>query len=137
MQPFLETAEELAAETRYDGGMLVFAWLGIFLPSGDDEGEHQDSEAEAPHCSRPAWSFLREISRPRAHEAHQGGSTGAGFGTQLLSRRAKRLGKLSTLAQGAMLSTPDQLDRLSRRSDAARTDCGAARKKASRGPGQQ
>ena len=124
MQPFLETAEELAAETRYDGGMLVFAWLGIFLPSGDDEGEHQDSEAEAPHCSRPAWSFLREISRPRAHEAHQGGSTGAGFGTQLPCGREERRKYLKTLAQDAMLSAPDKLDRLSRRSDAARNNCG-------------
>ena len=23
------------------------------------EAEHQGAEAEAPHCSRPAWSFLR------------------------------------------------------------------------------
>ena len=54
------------------------------------------------------------------HAHRQGGSAGADFGTQLLGGRAKRLGKLSTLAQDAMLSTPDQLDRLSRRSDAAR-----------------
>ena len=56
-----------------------------------------------------------------------------GFGTQLLGGRAKIVPKLSTLAEDAMLSTPDQLDRLSRRSDAARTDCGHTRKKASRG----
>ena len=58
-----------------------------------------------------------------------GGSSGAGFGAQILARHAKRRKKLSTLAEDAMLSTPDQLDRLSRRSDAARTDCGHARKK--------
>ena len=84
---------------------------------------------------RPGRS-LRKFSVPLLLYGY-GGSTGAGFGAQILARRAKRLGKLSTLAEDAMLSTPDQLDRLSRRSDAARTDCGAARKKASRGPGQQ
>ena len=80
---------------------------------------------------------FRGIPRSLAHASHQGGSTGAGFGAQILARRAKRLHKVSTLAEDAKLSTPDQLDRLSRRSDAARTDCGHARKKTSRGPGQQ
>ena len=75
------------------------------------EAEHQGAEAEAPHCSRPSWSSpLRKKIPGNAHR--QGGSTGAGFGTQLLGGRAKRLGKLSTLAEDAMLSTPDQLDRL-------------------------
>ena len=45
------------------------------------------------------------------------GSTGPGFSAQILARRAKRRHKLSTLAFDAMLRTPDQLDRLSRRSD--------------------
>ena len=80
---------------------------------------------------------FRGIRRSLAHASHQGGSTGAGFGTQLLSRRTKRRNNLSTLAEDAMLSTPDQLDRLSRRSDAARHGGGPASKKASRGPGQQ
>ena len=73
------------------------------------------------------------IRRPRAHVTLQGGSTGAGFGTQLLGGRTKLRKFPKTLAQGAMLSTPDQLDRLSRRADAARHGGGPARQKASRG----
>ena len=64
------------------------------------------------------------IRRPRAHVTHQGGSTGAGFDTQLLGGRAKIVPKLSTLAEDAMLSTPGQLDRLSRRFDTMRNNCG-------------
>ena len=55
---------------------------------------------------------------------YQDGSIGAGFGAQLLSGRTKRRHKLSTLAQDAMLSAPDELDRLSRRFDAARNNRG-------------
>ena len=73
------------------------------------------------------------IRRPKALLYGYGRSAGAGVGTQLLGGRTKRRPKLSTLAQGAMLSTPDQLDRLSRRADAARHGGGPARQKASRG----
>ena len=58
-----------------------------------------------------------------------GGSTGAGFGAQILCGLELLGEKLSTLAEDAMLSTPDQLDRLSRRSDGlARTVVPLAKK---------
>ena len=67
---------------------------------------------------------FRGIRRSLAHVSRQGGSTGAGFGAQLLCGLELLGENLSTLAEDAMLSTPDQLDRLSRRSDAARNNCG-------------
>ena len=92
------------------------------------EAEHQGAEAEAPHCSRPAWSFLRNLKAQSApirlwrinwckywHPAPQ--------------RAHEKADKLSTLAEDAILSTPDQLDRLSRRSDGlARTVVPLAKK---------
>ena len=90
----------------------------------DDEAGHQGAEVDATHRSRPSWSFLIIKTTQKALLRGYGGSTGAGFGTQLLSGRAKRRNKLSTLAQDAMLSAPDELDRLSRRFDAARNNRG-------------
>ena len=49
------------------------------------------------------------------------------MGTQLLGGRAKLGEFLKTVAEDAMLSTPDQLDPLSRRFDAARHGGGPAR----------
>ena len=93
---------------------------------------------KGPHCSRTAMADLpvqesrvvtdywgndfelrrltvrgrrgcfRGIRRSLGHASHQRGSTGAGFGTQLISGRAKRLHKLSTLAHDAMSSASDR-----------------------------
>ena len=109
---------------------------------------------EGPHCSFPAMAdLLVQVSRVvtdywgNDFEARRltvrgrrgrfrgicrsilllpgyGGSTGAGFGNRLPFWLELLGGNLSTLPQAAMLSAPDALDRLSRRFDAARNNCG-------------
>ena len=83
----------------------------------NDEREHRGTEVDAPHRSWPPSSFLRNSTVPlHLHSYH--GSTGARCGTKPLCWLELLGENLSTLAQDAILSAPDELDRLSRRFDA-------------------